>query len=433
MWIRRALESRMPTTTGPVDISQANGVLTLGFGGGPTLAGTQVNEHTVDGIPAAYTCIRILSDAISQAPPLLYRALPKGGREEAVDHALYAILRDLANPEMTAADWRDVMARSLLGWGDAFSEIVRDAQGQVVALWPLLPGAMQVDRDPATLRKRYTYTRKDGTVKTWLFNGDRPPIHHWMINSLDGLRGRSPVRILRESMGLTKASEEFGARFFGSGAHPGGLLTTDAKLDKERALRMREDWERLHGGLDRSHRVAVFEQGLKFQPLSVDPKDSQFLETRQFQDLQMAGVFGVPAFMINAASASNWGTGIESQKNALVSLTMQPYYEKIQQAMQRDFLGRRDFERYSVEFDTTKLLMGDYSSRMAGHATALNWRTKSVNEVREIEGYNPVAGGDHPLPPLSTSSDGSSKQSTPDGGNADVPERTATNTGATNG
>jgi phage portal protein BeeE len=122
--------------------------------------------------------------------------------------------------------------------------------------------------------------------------------------------------------------------------------------------------------------------------------------------------------MINASSASNWGTGIESQKNALVTLTMQPYYEKIQQAMQRDFFGRKNFETYSVEFDTAKLLMGDYSTRMTGHATALNWQIKSVNEVRELEGYNPRSGGNQPMPPLSTSSDGSSKQSTPDGGNA---------------
>jgi HK97 family phage portal protein len=418
MLIRRALESRMPTTVGPVDISQANGVLTLGFGGGPTAAGVSVSEGTVDGIPAAYTCIRILSDAISQAPPLLYRRLKAGGREEAVDHPLYSTLTSLVNPELTAADWRDVMARSLFGWGDAYSEIVRNGQGEVVGLWPLYAGSMQVDRDPATLRKRYHYIRPDGTPKTWLFDAERPPIHHWMINSLDGMHGRSPVRILRESLGLTKAAEEYGARYFGSGSHPGGLLTTDGKLDKESALRMREDWERLHSGIDRSHRVAVFEQGLKFQALSVNPDDAQFLETRQFQDLQMAGVFGVPAFMINATSASNWGTGIESQKNALVSLTMQPYYEKIQQAMQRDFLGRKSFETYSIECDTTKLLMGDYSSRMTGHAVALNWQIKTLNEVREQEGYNPRPDGDKPQPPLSTSSDGNAKQSTPDGGNA---------------
>lgn len=418
MLIRRALESRMPVTTGPVDISQANGVLTLGFGGGPTAAGVSVDERSVDGIPAAYTCIRILSDAIAQAPPLLYRSLAGGGREEAIDHPLYGTLRHLVNPEMTAADWRDVMARSLFGWGDAFSEIVRDGAGQVVALWPLYAGGMEIDREPGTLRKRYTYTRADGTKKVWLFNADRPPIHHWMINSLDGIRGRSPVRILRESFGLTKAAQDMGARFFGSGSHPSGILTTDGKLDPANAMQMREDWERLHSGIGNAMKVAVFQQGLKFQPLSINPDDAQFLETRQFQDLQLAGVFGVPAFMINAASASNWGTGIESQKNALVSLTMQPYYEKIQQAMQRDFFGRRDFARYSVEFDTTKLLMGDYSTRMTGHATALNWGVKTVNEVREQEGYNPVAGGDNPMPPLSTSSAGSSKSSTPDGGQA---------------
>jgi HK97 family phage portal protein len=289
---------------------------------------------------------------------------------------------------------------------------------------------MEVDRDPSTLRKRYQYTRADGSVKTWFFDAERPPIHHWMINSLDGMRGRSPVRVLRESFGLTRAAEEFGARYFGSGSQPSGFLTTDGKLSPESAKRMRDDWERLHSGLSRSHKIAVFDQGLKFLPMSISPNDSQFLETRQFQDTQIAGVFGVPAFLINAATASNWGTGIESQKNALVSLTFQPYFERIQPAMARDFFGRRDFEAYGIEFDATRLLFGDYATRMGGHAAALNWGIKTLNEVRDEEGYNPVAWGDKPVAPLSTGSAGSSKQSTPDGGQAQPAGASA---GASNG
>lgn len=431
MITRRALESRSTTMTG-VDISQADGVLRLGFNGGGTVAGAHVTESTVDGIPAVYTCIRILADAISQAPALLYRGLPSGGREEADDLYLYSVLKDLANPEMTAADWRDVMARSMLGWGNAYSEVVRGVGGTVQGLYPLHPAMMAVDRDPSSLRKRYTFTRPDGSTRTWLFDAEKPPIHHWMINSLDGMTGRSPVAILRESLGLTRAAEEFGARYFGSGAHPGGLLTTDGKLSPESARRMREDWERLHSGTDKTHRIAVFEQGLKFQAMSIPPNDAQFLETRQFQDLQIAGVFGVPAFMINAPAASSWGTGIESQKNALVSLTLRPYFERIQQAMKRDLFGRRDFETYHVEFDTTELLRGDYSSRMSGHATALNWGINTLNEVREIEGWNPVAGGDKPVAPLSTGNAGNNKQSTPDAGNAKA-GAADTGTGATNG
>lgn len=406
MITRRAIESRMPTTLSGVDISQADGVLRLGFGGAPTLAGTSVSERTIDGIPAVYTCIRILADAVAQSHPLLYRTVASGGRQEASWHELYTCLKYLANGETTASEWRDAMMRSLLGWGNAYSQISRRPDGQVVALWLLSPAAMQVDRAPATMRKRYRYTQPDGSVTTWYHDDNRPPIHHWQINSLDGLAGRSPVSILRESLGLTKAAEEFGARYFGGGSQPGGILTTDSKLDPERARRMRDDWERLHSGIERAHRVAVFEQGLKFQAVSIPPDDAQFLETRQFQDLQIAAMFGVPAFMINANAASNWGTGIESQKNALVSLTLRPYLERIQQAMQRDFLGAKDFNTYSIEFDTTGLLRGDYQSRMQGHSVALNWGINTLNEIRDLEGWNPVPWGNEPVPPLSTSSVG---------------------------
>jgi HK97 family phage portal protein len=242
-----------------------------------------------------------------------------------------------------------------------------------------------------------------------------------MINSLDGVDGRSPVRVLRESMGLTKAAEELGARYFGTGAQPGGILKTAGKLDPERAKRMREDWERMHGSLDRAHRIAVFEQGLEFQPITIPPDDAQFLQTRKFQDSQIAGIYGVPPQWIGAEGQNNWGAGVESQKNGFITFTLGPPFTKIQQASKRDFLGRKDFERYDAEFDTTELRKGDFASRMQGYAAALNWHINTVNEIREIEGWNPLPNGDQPMPPLSTSSEGSSKQSTKDAGGAEAP------------
>uniref|UniRef100_A0A6M3J730 Putative portal protein n=1 Tax=viral metagenome TaxID=1070528 RepID=A0A6M3J730_9ZZZZ len=417
MLIRRALERRFESV-GSVDISQANGVLTLGFGGGPTNAGTNVSENTADSIPAVYACVRILAESISQAPLLLYRQLDAGGREEAIDHPLYSILRWLPNPELTAIDLRETLARWLFLWGNAYAEIIRDGQGRVKALWPLRSDSMEVLRDRASRRKRYRYAHPDGTSQTWDFDPERPPIHHWMINSRDGLCGRSPIRVLRESMGLTKAAEELGARYFGTGAQPGGILKTAGKLDPDRAKRMREDWERMHGSLDRAHRIAVFEQGLEFQAITVPPDDAQFIETRKFQDTQIAGIYGVPPQWIGAEGSNNWGAGVESQKNGFITFTLGSPFEKIQQASKRDLLGRKDFERYVIEFDQTELRKGSFESRMKGYSTALNWHINTVNEVREIEGWNPLAGGDQPMPPLSTSSEGSSKDSTSDAGNA---------------
>lgn len=424
MILRRALEARMPTMLSGVNVSQADGVLRLGFSGGLTTSGVTVEESTAEAIPVVYGCVRILSDHIARSPLLMYRMLASGGREEASEHPLYLVLTSLANPEQTAFDFRAAMMRWLLLWGNAYAEVYRDVSGQVQALWPLRADRMSVERSTATQALTYRYHLDDGTDRVWRYDEKRPPIHHWRINTQDGINGRSPVRLLREAMGLTKAAEEFGSRYFGGGAQPGGVLTTDGKLDEPRAKRMREDWERLHNGIDRSHRIAVLEQGLKFQPMSVPPNDAQFLETRAFQRKDICGAFGVPEFMLDSSAQTAWGSGIESIRNGFVNSTLQPYFDAIQQWSQKDLLGKVEFNRYRFEFDTSRLIRGDEPTRMTAHATALNWRIKTLNEVRDEEGFNPVDGGDVPQPPLSTSSAGSSQQSVPGAG--------ATSAGASN-
>lgn len=399
--LRRALEGRA-VIGGSFDIAEYASGLKVLFGGGSTAAGVSVTEETAEQLSAVYACVGLVADSVAQVPCKVVDASTK---EAATSHDLYALLHDLPNPEMTAFDLRQTMMRWLLLWGNAYAQVRRDGAGRIVALWPLRSDRMTVDRvltaSGATLR--YTYKLDGQADQVWWFNGDRPPIHHWRINALDGINGRSPIRLLRESLGLTKAAEQFGARWFGSGSRPSGVLQTDQKLSPENAKRMRDDWERLHAGIEQSHRVAVFEQGLKWQAITVPPEDAQFLETRNFQVEEIARIYRVPPYAIgHTKNSTSWGTGIESQKNGLITFTLLPYFAQIQQATKRDLMGRREFEAYDVVFVLNALQRGDLAARMTAYTQGLNARIFTVNEVRDLEDLPPVAGGDQPMPFLST-------------------------------
>jgi HK97 family phage portal protein len=413
MMLRRALESRMPVFGGSYDIAEYASGLKILFGGGPTSSGVTINEGSAETLSSVYACVGFLTDQIAQVRCSLVDVTTKAPIR---DSMLYTVLHDLPNPEMTAFDFRQTMMRWLLLWGNAYAQVMRDGSGQVIALWPLRTDRMKVDRTRGgTLR--YTYDLPDGTKQAFAFNGDRPPIHHWRINALDGINGRSPIRLLRESLGLTKAAEEFGARWFGSGSRPSGILTSDQKLTVDGAKRMRDDWERLHAGTDQAHKVAVLEQGLKFQPITVPPEDAQFLETRNFQIEEVARIYRIPPYAIgHTKNSTSWGSGIESQKNGLVTFTIDPHLEQIAEASRRDFLGRRGFERYDIVHDTTKLQRGDLATRMGAYSTGLNAGVYRVNEVRAMEGLPAIDGGDEPMPFLSTSgAQANVGRTTPDG------------------
>jgi HK97 family phage portal protein len=402
--IRRALEGRMPTTLSGIDIAETSSGLQLLFDGGPTSSGVAVSEATAENLSAVYGCVRLLSEVVAGTP---LRLLSRATKEPATGHPLYTVLTRLPNPEMTAFDFRKAMMSWMLVWGNAYAQVVRDPSGRVEGLYPLRSDRMVVDRSVVDAhRLRYTYTVDGAIARQWIYDGDRPPVHHWRWDALDGITGRSRIRLARESLGITKAAEELGARFFGGGSRPSGVLQSDQKLSVDVAKRMRDEWERMHRGPESSSRVAVLEQGLKWTPMSVPPDDAQFLETRRFQLEEIAGRwFGIPPHMVGHTSTStSWGTGIESQKNGFATFTVEPYYVAIQQWVEKDLMGRREFDGYEARFDTNKILRGDMSTRVQAYSTGLNARIWSVNEVRQLEDLPALPGGDQAMPFLSTMS-----------------------------
>ena len=193
---------------------------------GNTAAGKSVTERSAMQMTAVYSCVRILAEAIAGLPLHLYRYTNNGSKEKAIDHPLYLLLHDEPNPEMTSFIFRETSMSHLLLWGNAYAQIIRNGKGEVVALYPLMPNRMTVDRDERG-RLYYSYQMqtddgadmKQGTVIL------RPEdVLHIPGLGFDGLVGYSPIAMAKNAIGLAIATEEYGSKFFANGATPGAVL-----------------------------------------------------------------------------------------------------------------------------------------------------------------------------------------------------------------
>ena len=391
------VESRFETIP-PQSVSQnPSEPLLSAMVGAPVAAGTRVSEATAEGIPAVFACVAFLSETVGQTPLKLMRRTERG-RVADESHALYTLLHDLPNPEMTAFDFRSTMMRWLTLWGNAYAEIVRDGQGRITSLWPLRSDRMTMGRDTLN-RLEYRYEAPNGRTIRYTFDASRPPILHLRIHSLDGINGRSPIRVLRESLGLTLAASEYGARFFGGDGSLRGVLQTSGTLTPGAKQNLRESWTALYGGVQGKHRIAILEQDLKYQAIGVPPEDAQFLQTRKFQLQEAARIYRVPLHLIGDLERST-NNNIEHQGIEVVKFTLMPYFVAWEQAIKRDLLTVKSFNTHDAVFVVNALVRGDMLSRFRAYAIARQWGWMAVNDVLTLEDAETIPNGDRYLEPL---------------------------------
>ena len=364
------------------------------FGG--TTSGKTVTERSAMQMTAVYSCVRILAEAIAGLPLHLYRYGDNGSKEKAIDHPLYALLHDEPNPEMTSFVFRETLMTHLLLWGNAYAQIIRNGKGEVVALYPLMPNRMTVDRDEnGQLYYEYQTSQDDAhTMKDAVVRLSPRDVLHVPGLGFDGLVGYSPIAMAKNAIGLAIATEEYGSKFFANGATPGGVLEhPNVVKDPER---VRSSWNAAFGGSANSNKVAVLEEGMKYTPISISPEQAQFLETRKFQIDEIARIFRVPPHMIGDLEKSSF-SNIEQQSLEFVKYTLDPWVCRWEQSMQRALLKPDEKQQYFLKFNVDGLLRGDYQSRMNGYAVGRQNGWMSANDIRELENLDRIPeedGGD---------------------------------------
>ena len=364
------------------------------FGG--SAAGKRVNERSAMQMTAVYSCVRILAEAVAGLPLHLYRYKEDGGKEKALDHPLYLLLHDEPNPEMSSFVFRETLMTHLLLWGNAYAQIIRNGRSEVMALYPLMPDRMAVDRDDkGQLYYEYTTSADDAPISKGSIVRLKPSdVLHIPGLGFDGLVGYSPIAMAKNAIGLAIATEEYGSKFFANGAQPSGVLEHPGTIKDPQ--RVRDSWMSQFGGSANSNKIAVLEEGLKYTPISISPEQAQFLETRKFQINEIARIFRVPPHMVGDLEKSSF-SNIEQQSLEFVKYTLEPWLVRWEQSIQRILFSADEKKRYFVRFNVEGLLRGDYASRMNGYAVGRQNGWMSANDIRELENLDRIPaeeGGD---------------------------------------
>ena len=353
---------------------------------GNSNSGVRVDELSAMQTSAVYACVKILAESVASLPLHLY-VKRKDKHEFATEHPLYTCLYDTPNEEMTSFEFRETMMTSLLLWGNAYARIIKK-KGHVSELWYLKPYQMTVERDTATKKLKYTYT-DDVTNETIVYKPEQ--IFHIKGLSVDGVKGLSPIAQAREAIGLSLATEEYGAKFFGNGARPGGVLEHPGILKDPEKLR--ESWNKVYQGTRNSHKVAVLEEGMKYHSIGIAPEDAQFLETRKYQLNEICRIFRVPPHLVGDLERATF-SNIEHQSIEFVQHTIRPWLVRWEQEISRSLLDEGERLIYYAKFNVDGLLRGDYKSRMEGYAVGRQNGWLSVNDIRRLEDMSPISAED---------------------------------------
>ncbi|ORE90641.1 phage portal protein, HK97 family [Stappia sp. 22II-S9-Z10] len=349
-----------------------------GFFGLGTHSGETVTAEKALQLDAVWACVKLKSEAVGTLPCMVYDA---DGLTPAKDHPLYELLHDEPNADMTAVEFWECLELTLMLYGNFFAEKKTNA-GRLVALYPLHPECVRVERTASTNERVYR-VMEEGKTRTLT---ERQVFHVRGLTPPGSDVGMAPVTFARQTFGNAIAAEKTAGKMFANGMQAAGVLSSDQVLKKEQRGQLAEIMGQ-YAGSDRAGKLMILEAGLKYQQLSLNPEDAQMLETRLFGVEQICRWFGVPPVMVGHAAngTTTWGSGVEQLILQFVKTGLRPDLKRIEAAIRRDLLTPEERRSLKVEFNMEGLLRGDSAARSAFYSTMVQNGILDRNEVRALE------------------------------------------------
>ncbi|MBV4512711.1 phage portal protein [Pseudomonas sp. SWRI22] len=357
--------------------------------GGQTRSGEVVTPKKAMAIPIVWSCVKILSETVSGLPLKLYDDLP-AGRALAKGNSRAARLLAKPNPYMTMLNFIKAIIVNMALRGNAFALIERNDAGEFIGFIPLGADSVEVNTD-------------DDLIYWVTLKGERFPVSpefmlHFKIFSADGINGLSPVEFQKEAMGLAKAAQSWSSRFMRKGGFTGGYVIYDNFLTAEQQAQVLDKFPKIRDGdVEDIGKMGLLQGGPKIVPAGMTQKDSQFIESQQFQEEALAGIWGVPLYLANrAGKTSIMGSNLEQQTSGFITFGLSPYIKAIEDEINdKLFGGTTQF----VEFVVEGILRADSAGRATYYGSALGgsggsgWMT--INEVRRKENLPPLVGEEY--------------------------------------
>ncbi len=344
-----------------------------------------VTEDTVTGLATVFSCVTLIGKSIAQFPWEVLHAPDEKTTNKAKSHPVYNLLHEQPHPLYTSETFRRVMMTHLLLWGNFYAEIQRDNKNRPIALKIINPWDVQVFADADRLYYQI--------IKTGRLLQDYEIIHLKNFTT-DGLIGRSPVRVARDTFQMSMDTQNFGTSFYQNGTRLSGAMTTEQKVSPDSKKLMRDDWESQYGaGARNQGKTAFLSDGWKYQQIGIPPGDAQFIETRKFSRTEICGIFHVPPHMVMDLENATF-SNIENQNRWYVSHTLTPYIVSIEQEFNRKLFRDSEKGEYYNKLNVKGLLRGDTAAQTAHISALVDRGIYSRNEARAYDDLNPYDGGD---------------------------------------
>ena len=355
------------------------------FSGLRTLGRFRVDHRKAMSVSAYYACIRNIAEDVGKLPLILYERQPDKGKEKATDvQPLFNLIRRRPNPDMTAQTWKETSTGDMLSWGNAYSEKQFNPMGDVVALWPIHPSRVQTKRDPSTKRLFHIVHLDTGQA---IRIEAKNMLHQKGFG--DGIVGMAVISAAGDSVGVAAAQQDYAGAFFGNGSTVSGVLEHPGRLSPEASQRMRENWNEVHQGALKAHKISVLEEGTKFRPMSIPMRHTQFIEGRQFSVEEIARWFRMPPHKIGHLLRST-NNNIEHQGIEYVTDTLDPWLTRSEEQIGMQLIPDERQGELFFEFMIDKLLRGDSEARANFYTKQWMIGALNQNEIRSKENMNGI-------------------------------------------
>ena len=365
---------------------------------GTSKSSVVVNHKTALQASVALACARVIAQGISQVPLKVFTSRDDGGADAATAHPLYSVLHDSPNEWQTSFEWREMTAMHLVFAGNSYSQITRDNSGNVMELLPLYPKDVKVERKGHEIF--YTVKRGGSEVPV-----SRDDLLHLRGISWNGFEGLDGVRLAREAIGLSLATEEHGSRQFSNGATVPGILATEQTLTPEQITTLRDSFNEAQQGLDNAWKMMITHGGLKFQTTALNNEQAQFIETRKYQVEEVCRHFGVLPIMVGHTDKVATYASAGQMFLAHLVHTMSPWYTRLEQSFNKHLLTDEDRAKgVYTKFIDRGILRGSHAERAAYYKDMSAIAALNPNEIRAFEEMNPYKGGDEYRVPMNTES-----------------------------
>lgn len=357
---------------------------------GPVASGVTVNHEYAEGLTVVSGCVKVIAETTSTLPIVLYREIP-AGKERAVEDPRSRLLRRRPNRWQNSLMFREMLTGHAALRGVGYAEMVGHTVDDL-QLIPRHPNRVRVlTQDGAGFALNYA-------VRDVVTGTERTVPARQMFVLQGPWGGRSPVQVHREAIGLGLAMQEYAARFFGNGSHPGGVLKAPqgVTFSPEQRNATKESWERAHRGPPNAHRVAVLEGGLEWQQIGLSAEDSQLFQSRQMTVPEICRIWNVPPYKVQEYGRATW-SNTEQMAIDFLTTCMLPWFRRWEEAIQWYLIG--DDEPLFAEFLVEGLLRGDTLARYQAYQIAAGgkpWMTP--NEIRALENRNQLPGLDDVAP-----------------------------------